>query len=286
MAYSIVRLEVSAWIAGARTRSNVHSVPLTVTVTTQQKPRNRQFRNVRQRTASLHVFIRLLQQIPRLQFVELPAHVGLIRGHDKAHKRLQLVLIQTGSRRPSTDACSGKPVRAEVTGPEETLSGYERSDEPLGESCKNKNRCLVPRRVFGWCWGKEPQFRCRFAGILGQGSLQLLYRRIPSPNFVDGRVDQQLENEGSEDAADHWCGNTFHYVGTGSRRPHDGKEADAGRGKRHELRAQTLGSPLNDGFVQLPQVLQAVFALCLLVSQIEVQQHEHPCLSIDSEQGN
>src|SRR6516165_12792857 len=141
---------------------------------------------------------------------------------------------------------------------------------------------LVSGRIFGRCWSNEPQSRCRLIGALRERGLQLLYRRIPSPNFVDGRVDEQLENEGSEDAADHWCGNTFHDVGTGSRRTHNGKEADAGRGKRHELRTQTLGSPVNDGFVQLLQVLQAVFALCLLVGQIEVQQHEHPCLSIDS----
>src|SRR5215469_3685303 len=145
---------------------------------------------------------------------------------------------------------------------------------------------LVSGRILGRCWGNEPQSRWGFIGVLRKEVLQLLYRGIPSPDFVDGRVDQQLEKEGSEDAADHWCGNTFHYVGAGSRRPHNGKEADAGGGKRHELRTQTLGSPLHDGFVQLPQVLQAVFALCLLVGQIEVQQHEYPCLSIDSQQGN
>src|ERR1700732_45127 len=94
---------------------------------------------------------------------------------------------------------------------------------------------------------------CRgFLEVVWGSTLELVRHRVPSPNFVDGRVNKQFENEGSEDAADHGCGNAFHDVGTGSCGPHDGEQSDAGGGKGHELRTQALGSALNNRFTEVP----------------------------------
>jgi hypothetical protein len=105
------------------------------------------------------------------------------------------------------------------------------------------------------------------------------------PDFVDRGIDDEFEQERCGDAADHRRGNTLHHVGTGARRPHDGKQADAG-GERHELRPQALGGSLNDGLTQLAETVQAAFAPGLLVGQVEVEQHEDSGLGVDPQQGN
>src|SRR6201993_2730361 len=62
---------------------------------------------------------------------------------------------------------------------------------------------LIPGWIFGWGWGDELQ-PCRgFLSVLCDGVLQLLYRGIPSPDLIDGRINQQFENKGSKNAADH-----------------------------------------------------------------------------------
>src|SRR5512140_1297522 len=63
---------------------------------------------------------------------------------------------------------------------------------------------------------------------------------VPFPELVDGRVDDQLEEERGEDAAHHRRGDPLHHVRSGAGGPEDGHEPDEGGGHGHELRPQAL----------------------------------------------
>jgi hypothetical protein len=74
--------------------------------------------------------------------------------------------------------------------------------------------------------------------------LPLLHVEMPPPDLIDGRVDDEFHDKGSENAADHGGGDAFHDVRAGPRGPHDRDEAhehDVGRRRdRRGIRNRVL----------------------------------------------
>ena len=75
----------------------------------------------------------------------------------------------------------------------------------------------------------------------------LLRRRMSVPHFappfpkdIDGRIDQQLQDETRDDPTHHWGGDAFHHIGACSTGPHDGQEAHQDREDGHHLGPNAL----------------------------------------------
>src|ERR1019366_8108579 len=107
---------------------------------------------------------------------------------------------------------------------------------------------------------------------------------IPFPHLVDRRINHQLQNEGRKDAADHRGGDALHHVGSGPDRPHNRYQAHEHGGDGHELRPDSFHRAMHDRRLQVAKALQLAFQLGLVVSQVQIEQHEHAGLGIDTQQ--
>src|SRR6476620_5647856 len=107
---------------------------------------------------------------------------------------------------------------------------------------------------------------------------------MPLPDFVDCRVDDQLQHERCKDATDHRCGDPLHDVRTGSGGPHDGHEPHEHHGHGHEFRANPLHGSVHDGVTKIRCGSQTTFTACILVRDIEIEQHEDAGFRIDPHQ--
>src|SRR3990172_9231499 len=118
------------------------------------------------------------------------------------------------------------------------------------------------------------------------GCFQLGFHfRVPLPDGVDGRIDNQLHEEGGEDAADHGGGDALHHVGAGAHRPHDGQQSEEHAGYGHQLRPQTLDGALDDCLPQVVPTAHLPFLPGVLVGQVEVEEHEHPGFVVHTHNG-
>src|SRR5436309_1167065 len=108
------------------------------------------------------------------------------------------------------------------------------------------------------------------------------------PNYVNGGINQQLENAGSDDAADHRGGDALHDIGSGliGGRPHDRQQTEKNRCDGHDFRSNPLHCAFDNSCLQISHGCHATFLPELIPSVIEVEQHDDACFSIESRQGN
>src|SRR3990172_1814207 len=162
--------------------------------------------------------------------------------------------------------------------------------------CGSAARCsparLPSRRGTGSPARARLEYPCRWwqswlaSRSLG-GCFQLGFHfRVPLPDGVDGRIDNQLHDERGEDAADHGGGDALHYVGAGAHRPHDGQQGEEYAGHRHQLRPQPLDGAVDDGFPQVVPTAHLPFLPGVLVGQVEVEHHEDAGCRVHAQQGD
>src|SRR6266850_3208969 len=112
-----------------------------------------------------------------------------------------------------------------------------------------------------------------------------LFQPFFPPYRIDRRINEQLENEGGEDTADHRSGNTFHNFRSGSIGPQDGNQTDAHDGKGHEFGTQPARSPFHNRVIEMLLSELRVLAPRGLVRKVKVEQHEDAGFGIDPEKG-
>src|SRR6266436_2499307 len=99
---------------------------------------------------------------------------------------------------------------------------------------------------------------------------------MPSaPESVYYRVEEQFQNAGGNDAADHRRGDSLHHVGSAlcGRRPHDGKQPKKNSADCHDLRADALDGPFNDRALQVGLRVHAARGAKSVPGLVEIQQH-------------
>src|SRR6266542_38664 len=107
---------------------------------------------------------------------------------------------------------------------------------------------------------------------------------MPFPDLVNGWIDNELEDERGEDAADHRRGDAFHHIGAHARRPHDGHEPHEHHGHGHEFGPNPLYGAVHDGVTQVTGGSQASFTVGVLIGNVEIEQHEHAGFRVDAHQ--
>jgi len=75
-----------------------------------------------------------------------------------------------------------------------------------------------------------------------------------APDHVDGGVDDEFEDGGGDNTANHRRGYPLHHVGAGAVAEHDGDEAGQDDADRHHLGSYPLDGAVHDGF---PEIVQA-----------------------------
>ena len=105
---------------------------------------------------------------------------------------------------------------------------------------------------------------------------------MPFPEFVNGGVHDELEDERCEDAADHRRGNPLHDVGTRADGPHDRHEAHEHGGDGHELRPDPFDGAVDHRVLEIAIDAQPAFAASLVVGEIEIEEHEHTGFRVDA----
>src|SRR5205807_13304 len=105
---------------------------------------------------------------------------------------------------------------------------------------------------------------------------------MPLPDFVDGGVDDEFQQEGCEYAADHRRGDPLHHVGACPCRPHDRHQPHEHGRDGHELWPNSFHCAVEHCCVEVAQGLQATFTPCLVIGQVEIEQHEDAGLGVDT----
>src|SRR5262245_11329639 len=78
-------------------------------------------------------------------------------------------------------------------------------------AANNRNPFLMPRCLLT---SVRPQRRDRDVPRVHGPVLHL---ETPLPDFVDRRIDEQLQDEARHDSPDHWRDDALHHVGTGAQ---------------------------------------------------------------------
>src|SRR5437773_12115008 len=112
-----------------------------------------------------------------------------------------------------------------------------------------------------------------------------LFQSFFSPYRIDRRINEQLENEGGKDTADHRSGHPLHDFRSGSIGPQDGNQADAHDRKGHEFGTQAAGGPFHNGIIEMLLSELRVLAPRGLIGEVKVEQHKDPGFGIDPEKG-
>ena len=86
----------------------------------------------------------------------------------------------------------------------------------------------------------------------------VLHLEVPLPNFVDGRVDDEFEDERGKDAAYHRRGDSLPHVGPSAGGPHDRDQPDEHRRHGHELGTQPLCCAFHDRRLEIGERSQAI----------------------------
>src|ERR1035437_7715260 len=105
-----------------------------------------------------------------------------------------------------------------------------------------------------------------------------------APNSVDSGVDEEFEDEGCQDSANHWRGDSLENCRSHSCRPQDGSQSNAHGGKCHELWPQSFCGALHNCLVQIQARQIWIRSFRFLVSKIQIQEHENSRFRIDAKE--
>ena len=151
--------------------------------------------------------------------------------------------------------------------------------EPPGpELCRTPGLSVSPDQSLAWNFGLDmDQLLLRLNGGLRRRVLlePRLHLEVPFPDSEGRRINNQLHQEGGQDAADHRGSDTLHHVPTRSNRPHDWKKPEEHARHGHDFWPQPFHCTMDDGFPQIVPAIHQALADRIVVGEIEVQQHEN-----------
>jgi hypothetical protein len=105
-----------------------------------------------------------------------------------------------------------------------------------------------------------------------------------SPDHINGWIYNEFKNGRGDDTSHHWSCNPFHHIRARSFAEHNGHQARKNHAHSHNLRPDPFDCTMHNAFAEVFDALEFSFLPPLLVGKFEVQEHNHPCLRIQSGQ--
>src|SRR5262249_30012807 len=105
-----------------------------------------------------------------------------------------------------------------------------------------------------------------------------------APENVNHGIEEQFEDAGGDDAADHRGSDAFHYIGPAliGGRPHDREEAEHDSADGHDFGSDPLDRAFDDCSLQIVHGIHFAGGAEFVPGVVEIEEHDNAGFSVEA----